>query len=158
MRRALVSASAACLAAAASLPAEQVTRSFDYKPVDGIQNVQLAVENVRVQQVVFKVPKEGGSAARRSRSEAVVRVDNEGEATVAVGVAVVVMDEAGHILAAGSGGTRAAWLPAGERGPVAMRFPYVSRNFSKAKRFTITLEVEPRPGAGDAPPEPGGQP
>jgi hypothetical protein len=149
MRRALVSASAACFAAAASLSAQQVTRSFDYKPVDGIQNIQLAVEDVRVHQVVFKVPKEGGASARASKSEAVVRVDNEGEASVAVGVAVVVMDEAGNIVAAGSGGTRRAWLAAGERGPVSMRFPYVSRNFSKAKRFTITMEVEPRAEAAE---------
>ncbi len=155
MRRALVSASAACFAAVASLPAQQVTRSFDYKPVDGIQNIQLAVEDVRVRQVVFKVPKEGGTSARASKSEAVVRVDNEGEVSVAVGVAVVVMDEAGNIVAAGSGGTRKAWLPAGERGPVAMRFPYVSRNFSKARRFTITMEVESKLGSAEPTPETG---
>jgi hypothetical protein len=153
MRRALVSASA-CLALVAPLGAQQVTRSFDYKPVDGIQNVSLAVDDVKVHQVVFKVPREGGTAARAAKSEAVVRVDNEGQASVAVGVAVVVMDEAGNIVAAGSGGTRKAWLAAGERGPVAMRFPFVSRNFSKAKRFTITMEVEPRADAAP-PPEAG---
>lgn len=153
MRRALVlPAFAACLGVSASLAAQQVTKSFDYKPVGGIQNVSLAVDDVKVQQVVFKVPKEGASS-RGSKSEAVVRVDNEGPTSVAVGVAVVVMDDAGNIVAAGSGGTRTAWLPAGERGPVAMRFPYVSKNFSKAKRFTITIEVEPRPGA-DAPAPP----
>jgi hypothetical protein len=157
-RALVVPASAACLALAASLSAQQVTRSFDYKPVGGIQNIQLVVEDVRVNQVVFKVPKEGGASSRASKSEAVVRVDNESGAPVAVGVAVVVMDESGNILAAGSGGTRAGWLAAGERFPVTMRFPYVSRNFSKAKRFTITMEIEPKPDAGEAAPPAGGTP
>jgi hypothetical protein len=156
MRRSFVHfAGAACLAAAAPVAAQQVTKSFDYKPVDGIQNVSLVVEDVKVHQVVFKVPKEGGASSRAAKSEAVVRVDNEGQSAVAVGVAVVVMDEAGNIVAAGSGGTRYSWVPAGERSPVAMRFPYVSRNFAKAKRFTITLEVEPKPGAGESPPPEG---
>ena len=151
MRKAFVlSASAACLAVSASLAAQQVTRSFDYKPVDGIQNVQLAVDDVRVQQVVFKVPKEGASS-RAERSEAVVRVDNEGGVPVSVGVAVVVLDEAGNIVAAGSGATRAGWVQSGSRVPVSMRLLYVSRNFAKARKFTITMEVESKPSAEPAP-------
>ena len=152
-------AGAACLSAAASVLvpvpvfAQQVTRSFDYKPVDGIQNVSLAVEDVKVQQVVFKVPKEGGKASRAERSEAVVRVDNEGRIPVSVGVSVVVLDEAGNIVAAGSGATRAGWVQSGSRVPVSMRLPYISRNFTKARKFTITLEVETKP-SGEAAPAP----
>ena len=154
MRRSFVLfAGAACLAAAASVPAQQVTRSFDYKPVDGIQNVSLAVDDVKVQQVVFKVPKEGGKASRAERSEAVVRVDNEGQIPVSVGVSVVVLDEAGNIVAAGSGATRAGWVQSGSRVPVSMRLPYISRNFAKARKFTITLEVETKP-SGEAAPAP----
>jgi hypothetical protein len=161
MRRAFVLPASAAfafallsLAVSTALSAQQVTRSFDYKPVDGIQNVQLAVEDVRVQQVVFKVPKAGGKSSRAERSEAVVRVDNESGTPVSVGVAVVILDEAGNIVAAGSGATRAGWVPAGSRVPVSMRLPYVSRNFGKARKFTITMEVEPKP-AGEAVPESG---
>ena len=155
MRRSFVRfAGAACLAAAAPVSAQQVTRSFDYKPVDGIQNVQLAVDDVKVQQVVFKVPrasKDGRKSSRAERSEAVVRVDNEGPVPVSVGVSVVVLDEAGNIVAAGSGATRAGWVPSGTRVPVSMRLPYVSRNFGKARKFTITIEVESKPGDEAAP-------
>ena len=156
MRRSFVLfAGAACLAAAVPVPvfAQQVTRSFDYKPVGGIQSVQLAVDDVKVQQVVFKVPKDGGKASRAERSEAVVRVDNEGQTPVSVGVSVVVLDEAGNIVAAGSGATRAGWVQSGSRVPVSMRLPYISRNFAKARKFTITMEVEPKP-AGEAAPAP----
>lgn len=135
--------------AASGLSAEPVTKKFDYKPVDGIQNVNLVIGGVKINQVVFNIAKEGGP--RRPSNEAVVRIDNEGEAPVSVGVALVVMDEAGNILAAGSAGTRSAWLAPGTRTAASLKLPYVSRSFAKAKSFTITVESETRSGA--APPE-----
>ena len=65
---------------------------------------------------------------------------------VAVGVAVAILDEAGNIVAAGSGGDagRLARGRGARRG--GDQFPFVFRNFSKAKTFTITMEVEPKPG------------
>ena len=149
MRQALfVAVAAAGLAASApaGVTAQQVTRTFDYKPVDSIQDIQISVDKIRINQIVFQTAKEVGSGLRRSTSEAVVRVDNDGQTPVAVGVAVAVMDEAGNLVAAGSGGTRVGWLRAGERDAASIKFPFVYRNFSKAKRFTITMEVEPKPG------------
>ena len=158
MRRALVASFAACLACSAVASAELLTKTFDYKPVDGIQNIQLVVDDVKIQQVVFQVTqKEGEASSRAARNEAVVRVDNEGASPVVVGVAVVVLDEAGNILAAGSGATRAGWVAAGNRAPVQMRFPFVSRNFAKARKFTITMEVESKAGSAVPPPEATGQ-
>jgi len=160
MRRALVASFAvACLAGSAVASAELLTKTFDYKPVNGIQSIQLGVDNVKIQQVVFQVAreKEGATPSRMARNEAVVRVDNEGSSPVVVGVAVVVLDEAGNIVAAGSGATRAGWLAAGNRAPVQMRFPFVSRNFAKARKFTITMEVESKAGSAVPPPEATGQ-
>ena len=160
MRRALVTSfAAACLACSAVASAELLTKTFDYKPVDGIQNIQLVVDDVKIQQVVFQVApgKDGEARSRVARNEAVVRVDNEGPSPVVVGVAVVVLDEAGNILAAGSGATRAGWVAAGNRVPVQMRFPFVSRNFAKARKFTITMEVESKAGSAVPPPEATGQ-
>jgi hypothetical protein len=159
MRRALVASFAfACLACSAVASAELLTKTFDYKPVNGIQNIQLVVDEVKIQQVVFQVTqKEGEAPSRVSKNEAVVRVDNEGPSPVVVGVAVVVLDEAGNIVAAGSGLTRAGWVAAGKRVPVQMRFPFVSRNFAKARKFTITMEVESKAGSAVPAPEATGQ-
>ena len=65
-----------------------------------------------------------------------------------------ILDEAGNMVAAGSGGTRVGWLAAGERDAAAIKFPFVFRNLSKAKTFMITMEVEPKPGAATPAPSP----
>ncbi len=154
MRRALVAA--AGLAVSVSVSAQQRTRTFDYKPVDGIQAIQLGLDEVKVDQIVFRTAKDVGTGPRqRSNSETVVRVENASQGPVAVGVAVVAMDEGGNIVAAGSGGTRAGWLAPGGRESVAIRFPYVYRNLAKAKKFTLTIEVEPKTSAAAPAPEAG---
>jgi hypothetical protein len=130
---------------AAPLAAQQVTRKFDYKPVANIQEISLAIDKVKINQIVFRGGKEDKGALRRSAAECVVRVDNDGQVPVAVGVAVVLLDGDGNIVAAGSGGTRVGWLSAGERDTSAIRFPFVYRNFDKAKTFLVTMEVEPKP-------------
>ncbi len=144
MRRTLLFAAAALLAA--PLAAQQVTKKFDYKPVDSIQEIRISLDKIKINQIVFKVSGEVGAGLRRSASEAVVRIDNDGQTPVTVGVAVAVMDEEGNLVAAGSGGTRVGWLAAGERDAAAIKFPFVFRNLAKAKTFTITMEVEPKPG------------
>ncbi len=152
MRRSLLFAAAAFLAA--PLAAQQVTKTFDYKPVDSIQDIRLSLDKIKINQIVFKVSGEVGAGLRRSTSEAVVRIDNDGLVPVAVGVAVAILDEAGNMVAAGSGGTRVGWLAAGERDAAAIKFPFVFRNLSKAKIFTITMEVEPKPGTATPAPPP----
>jgi hypothetical protein len=139
------------------LLAQQATKKFDYKPVKDIQDIGLAVDKVRINQLVFKAPKPDSGPLRRSSAECVARIDNDGQAPVAVGVAVVLMDEAGNIVAAGSGGTRMGFLSAGERDAATIRFPYLYRNLSKAKTFIVTMEVEGKPAREEKPattPEP----
>jgi hypothetical protein len=120
----------AAAALSAPLAAQQATKKFDYKPVKDIQQISLSVDKVKINQLVFKVPKEDSGILRRSTAECVARIDNDGLTPVAVGVAVVLMDEAGNIVAAGSGGTRVGWLSAGERDAATIRFPFLYRNFS----------------------------
>ena len=152
MRRTLLFAVAVCLSA--PLTAQQVTKRFDYKPVDGIQPINVAIDRIKINQIVFKTGREAGGPLRRSSAECVVRVDNDGLTPVAVGVAVAVLDEDGNLVAAGSGGTRVGWLSAGERDTSAIRFPFVYRNLDKAKTFMITMEVEPKPPKEEKKPEP----
>ena len=148
MRKAALFAVAACLAA--PLSAQQATKKFDYKPVDGIQPINLAIDQVKVSQIVFKPGKAAGGPVRRSDAECVLRIENDGPVAMQTAVAVALFDEAGNLVAAGSGGTRAGWVAAGEHDASAIRFPFVYRNMEKAKTFLVTLEVQPRPGK-DAP-------
>ena len=131
--------------------AQQATKTFEYKPVDSIQDIRLSLDKVRINQIVFKIGPPAAAGGRRSTTEAVLRIDNESLLPVAVGVAVSVMDEAGNIVAAGSGGPRAGWLKPGERGAASIKFPYVYRNLAKAKTFVVTMEVEPKTGGPAVP-------
>jgi hypothetical protein len=150
MRKALFAA-AVCLAA--PLHAQQATKKFDYKPVDGIQTISLAIDQVKIGQIVFKPGKAIGGPLRRSDAECVIRIDNDGLIPVQAGVAVALFDEGGNLVAAGSGGTRVGWLSAGERDASAIRFPFVYRHMETAKTFLVTLEVQPKPTKdGSAPP------
>ena len=100
---------------------------------------------MKISQIVFKLGKAAGGPVRRSDAECVIRIDNEGAVAVQTGIAVALFDEAGNLVAAGSGGTRAGWVSAGEHDTSAIRFPFVYRNMEKAKTFLVTLEVLPRP-------------
>jgi len=143
MRKAALFAVAVCLAA--PLSAQQATKKFDYKPVDGIQTISLAIDQVKIRQIVFKPGKAMGGPLRRSDAECVIRIDNDGQVPVQAGVAVALFDEEGNLVAAGSGGTRVGWLSAGERDTSAIRFPFVYRNMEKAKTFLVTLETQAKP-------------
>jgi hypothetical protein len=120
VRMALSLLAAAVLSA--PLSAQQATKKFDYKPVKDIQDISLAVDKVKINQLVFKAPKLDSGPQRRSSAECVARIDNDGQTPVAVGLAVVLMDEAGNIVAAGSGGTRVGWLSAGSGTPQPSAF------------------------------------
>ena len=78
MRKAVLFVVAVSLAA--PLAAQQATKKFDYKPVDGIQLVSLAIDQVKINQIVFKPGKAIGGPLRRSAAECVIRIDNDGQA------------------------------------------------------------------------------
>jgi hypothetical protein len=130
------------LAAAAPLAAQQVTQKFDYKPVKQIQPIEFGLDKIQIRQVVFAPPSPAGGKQHHSASEAVVRIDNDGEVAAAVGVAIAIFDGEGNIVAAGCGGTHAGYLAPGEREMSAIRFPFVYRNLEKAKSFVLTMEVQ----------------
>lgn len=156
MRRGVVAfAGAVCLAG--PLAAQQLTQKFDYKPVRQIQEIRFELEKIQINQIVFRSSAPPGGLPRHSTSEAVVRFDNKGETAAAVGVALVLFDGEGNIVAAGSGGTRVSWLMPGEGDTSTIRFPFVYRNLEKAKTFLLTMEIQrkpPKPEARPTPPPP----
>ncbi len=132
-------------AALAALPlaAQQATQKFEWKPVGGAQEVHVESQRIVVGQITFDMGSTlKGTPVRKSSAKATLRVDNNGYIDSQVGVAVVVFDEEGDVVATGSGGTQWGYLNKGDRAYYKVHFPYVYRNFDKAKTFLITIEVE----------------
>lgn len=127
----------------ASLSADQITKKFDWKPVGGIQDIDVEVTRIKVSQVTFDLGSTlSGTPMRRSSAKARVRTDNNGFINTEVGIAIVVFDEEGNVVAAGSSGTKWGYLTKGDRAYYTVDFPYVYRNLDKAKSFLVTLETK----------------
>ena len=133
---------AAAAVLASPLSAQQVTRKFDYAPVNGVQDLKFELDKVSVNQITFKPGKSLGGGIRQSDASVEIRVDNNGPTDKIVGVAIVMLDDQGNVVAAGSGGTRVGYLSAGERDTSRIAFPFVFRHMDKAKTFIVTMELE----------------
>jgi hypothetical protein len=146
------------LAAAVAAPAraDQVTKKFDWRPVSGAQDIQVEVQRIHVNQITFDLGSTlKGTPVRKSSAKATLRVDNNGFIDAEVGIAVVVFDEEGNVVATGSGGTQWGYLNKGDRAYYKVDFPYVYRYFDSAKSFLITVETrEKGRGKSGAPPAP----
>jgi len=127
---------------AVPLSAQQITKKFDYAPVGGVQELKFELDRVSVNQITFKAGKELGAGIRQSDASVEIRVDNNGTTDKIVGVAIVMMDDEGNVVAAGSGGTRVGYLSAGERDTSRIAFPFVFRHMDKTKTFIVTMELD----------------
>ncbi len=135
---------AAALAVPAS--AQVATKKFPWKPVDGAQNVDVTTEDVVVGQVVFDLGSTmRGTPIRKSSAKVRVRIDNNSMTDEEVGVAVVVFDKEGNVVAAGSNGTKWGYLNKGARTYYDIDFPYLYRRLDQASEFMITLETKSKP-------------
>ena len=154
----LAVALAAALAAPAS--AQVATKKFPWQPVGGVQNIDIGTENVVVGQVVFDLGSVlKGTPLRKSSAKVRVRIDNNSETDEEVGVAVVVFDAEGNVVAAGSNGTKWGYLSKGDRTYYNIDFPYVYRRLDNAANFIVTLETRAKskgskPTDKAPPPEP----
>ncbi len=138
---------AALVALSVAVPAsaQLVTKKFDWSPVNGVQKVDIQVNDVVISQMKFDL---GDTIApiRVSSAKASVRVDNNSEMDQEVGVAVAVFDGEGNLIAAGNGGNKVGELNHGEREEFTVRFSYVYRNLHSARSFLVTLETKPKGG------------
>lgn len=126
------------------LSAEVVTKKFDWRPVAGVQDVSVEVNKVVVSSIRFDLG-DTVEPLRYSSAKAVARVDNNSWVSQEVGVAIAIFDQDGNMIAAGNGGVKVGYLPAGERETFTVRFPYVYRHLDRAKTFLVTLETKERP-------------
>ena len=131
----------AALLVAAPVFAGQATQKYDWNPVQGAQDVHVEVDRVVVSSLQFDLGSQV-PPTQFSTAKCVARVDNNGFLAYEVGVAVVLFDEDGDIVAAGSGGVKLGSLGKGERDTFTIKFPSVYRNFNKAKTFIVTLETQ----------------
>jgi len=131
---------AAGVAAVAS--ADASTKKFNWNPINGAQETDVADGTIVVSQVQFDLGSTmKGTPIRKSSAKAKVRIDNNGASDEEVGVAVVVFDAEGNVVAAGSNGTKWGYLSKGDRTYYDIDFPYVYRNLDKAASFVVTLET-----------------
>jgi hypothetical protein len=121
---------------------EAATKKFNWNPVHGAQDTDVAEGTVVVSQVQFDLGSTmKGTPIRKSSAKAKVRIDNNGQTDEEVGVAVVVFDAEGNVVAAGSNGTKWGYLSKGDRTYYDIDFPYVYRNLDKAASFMVTVET-----------------
>ena len=152
---------ATLLAAALAVPAsaQVATKKYPWQPVGGAQNIDVTTEDVVVGQVVFDLGSTmKGTPLRKSSAKVRVRIDNNSLTDEEVGVAVVVFDAEGNVVAAGSNGTKWGYLNRGDRTYYDIDFPYVYRRLDDAANFMVTLETKAKAAkkakSEKAPPEP----
>ncbi len=134
---------AAVLAASVSPASAQVaTRKYDWHPENGSQDIDVQVDKVVVSNVLWDMGGTmKGTPLRKSSANVRVRIDNNGNQDAEVGVAVVVFDAEGNVVAAGSNGTKWGFLNKGDRTYYNIDFPYVYRRLDQAANFIVTLET-----------------
>jgi hypothetical protein len=144
----------AVLAAALTCPAsgQVATKKYPWQPVGGVQDINVTTETVVVGQVVFDLGSTlKATPIRKSSAKVRVRIDNNSETDEEVGVAVVVFDAEGNVVAAGSNGTKWGYLNKGARTYYDIDFPYVYRRLDNAANFIVTLETRAKGTKGSKP-------
>jgi hypothetical protein len=136
---------AACVAAAvlaATASGQVATKKYDWHPENGAQDIDVTTDKVVVSNVLWDMGGTmKGTPLRKSSANVRVRIDNNGSQDAEVGVAVVVFDAEGNVVAAGSNGTKWGFLNKGDRTYYNIDFPYVYRRLDQAANFLVTLET-----------------
>jgi hypothetical protein len=131
---------AGCAAAAL---ADVATKKYDWQPVGGQQDIEVAAGKIVVSHLEFDNGSTlKGTPIRRSTAKVKVRVDNNGDVDEEVGVAVVVFDAEGNVVAAGSNGTKWGYLNKGDRVYYTIDFAYMYRRLDQAANFLVTVETK----------------
>jgi hypothetical protein len=131
---------AALLALLVPSPADAAVASKKYrleanKPV----GIDLSVLDIKAETVVFEFP---SSLLRfQTASRARVTVTNRSGVKARVGVALALFDDAGDLVAAGTGGNKGGWVSPGETEEFSVFFYYVTERIPSATTFQISIEA-----------------
>jgi hypothetical protein len=127
----------------APLSGEAASKKYDWAPINGVQEIDVRDGEIVVSQLVFNTGSTlKGTPLRKSSADVRVRIDNNGLTDQQVGVAVVVFDTEGNVVAAGSNGTKWGYLNKGDRTYYSIDFPYVYRRLDRAATFLVTVETQ----------------
>lgn len=129
-----------------------VSKKLALAPVDGVQEVSVEADRVRVGQIRFADKPDAPGWFSKGGYTVKVRVDNDGSQDQEVGIALVFYDSDGNVVAAGTGGTKVGYLKRGDRDTHSIDFNYVFRNARNATTFAVTLETRARSAKEAAPP------
>lgn len=130
-----------------AVSAEVASKKFEWQPVNGEQDVEVTAGKVVVSHVEWDTGSTlKGTPIRKSSAKVKIRLDNNGTVDSEVGVAVVVFDAEGNVVAAGSNGTKWGYLNKGDRTYYDIEFPYVYRRLDQAANFMITIETREKSG------------
>jgi len=141
-RRVLGAACAAAVLTVSAATAQVATKKYDWHPENGAQDIDVQTDKVVVSNVLWDMGGTmKGTPLRKSSANVRVRIDNNGSQDAEVGVAVVVFDAEGNVVAAGSNGTKWGFLNKGDRTYYNIDFPYVYRRLDQAANFMVTLET-----------------
>ncbi|MEX0879039.1 MAG: hypothetical protein WEB59_16185 [Thermoanaerobaculia bacterium] len=135
---------AVLVAAGLAVPAasEVASKKFDWRPINGIQEIDLRDGDIVINEVEFDLGSIlKGTPIRKSSAKVKIRIDNNGKTNQEVGAAVVVFDAEGNVVAAGSNGTKWGYLNKGDRTYYTIDFPYVYRRLDQAASFLVTIET-----------------
>jgi hypothetical protein len=130
----------AALTVAGTARGDIATKKFDWTPVNGIQQVDFQWNGLSIAQIEWNL----GNRVKPldvSTASCTVRLDNNSKTDMVVGIAIAVFDEAGNLVAAGSGGNKLGHLGKGDRDEFRIAFAYVYRNLPNAKTILVTLET-----------------
>ena len=131
------------LALALPALAGQASKEIAIDPKGGLIDVNLSVDQINLRQVDLSFGGKIGGPLQKSKGSVKCMMDNNGEKASEVGIAVVIMDEAGNIVGAATAGTKVGPLKKGQRDTSTVDFGYVYRNLEKARRMIVTLETRP---------------
>ena len=140
----------AAVLAASSSPAfgQAATKKYDWHPENGAQDIDVQTDKVVVSNVLWDMGGTmKGTPLRKSSANVRVRIDNNGSQDAEVGVAVVVFDAEGNVVAAGCNGTKWGFLNKGDRTYYTIDFPYVYRRLDQAANFIVSLETRVKSAA-----------
>lgn len=120
--------------------AELVAKSYEFKA-----NVRLEVgldldASLRLESIEFEIPEDTGGFGATPRAKVVV--SNLGETSRRIGIAIAVEDGEGHLVAAGSGGTKMFPLRGGRQMDYGIPFDDVNGGIAEATAFRIAFQLD----------------
>jgi hypothetical protein len=122
----------------AAAAAELASKRYRFSPNQNL-TIQLSAGGVAVRSVLFEFP--GAVMGFRSAHRAKVKVVNEGDHAVKLGLSISLFDEQDRLVGVAAGGTKGISLKPGEESDFSLPFHYLTEHLETASFFFIAIET-----------------